>query len=60
MFLRAVRLPENKGGALMRPYAYYVESDYYVDWSRVCRECWQFPNLCDHVGVRVLMLRVIQ
>lgn len=44
----------------MRPYAYYIISDYYVDWSRVCQDCWRFPNLCDHIYARVLMLRVIQ
>lgn len=46
----------------MKPYAYYIESDYEVDWSRVCDDCarGRFSNLCDHVGVRKLMLRVIQ
>lgn len=44
----------------MRPYAYYEESDYRVDWSRVCRDCAQAPNRCDHVGLMVLRLRVIQ
>lgn len=41
------------------PYAYYEESDYWVDWSRVCADCWQFPNRCDHIGIQVLRLRVV-
>jgi hypothetical protein len=43
----------------MKPYAYYRESDYTVDWSRTCKDCWQFPNRCDHFGIRVLWLRVL-
>lgn len=45
----------------MKLYAYYEEADYYVDWSRVCRDCAGTidSNRCDHIGVRVLRLRVL-
>lgn len=43
-----------------RPLVTARESETVVDWSRVCgeAECRRFPNRCDHIGVRVLHLRV--
>lgn len=45
-------------------FAYYKEfdNDQEVDWSRVCDsdECRRFPNRCDHLAPRRLMLVVIQ
>lgn len=46
----------------MKPFAYYMRVDWAVDWSKVCddHECQRFPNRCDHVGLRVLFLRVVE
>lgn len=60
LYRYSVMLGRNRRSIAAKSYAYYEESDYYVDWSRVCRDCWRFPNLCDHIGVRVLRLVVIQ
>lgn len=45
----------------MKPYAYvggYSETR--VDYARVCRDCRQFPNRCDHFAEPVIYLVVIQ
>jgi hypothetical protein len=48
----------------VKRYAYVkeFENDTEVDWSRVCDrdECQRFPNRCDHLAPRRLMLAVIQ
>ena len=47
--------------SFVKPWAYYKESETLVDWSRVCSrpECRRFPNRCDHIGVMVLHLVVL-
>jgi len=41
------------------PWAWLEEDTSRADWTRVCADCWRFPNRCDHLPARYIRLLVL-